>query len=47
MIIPQSSDRALIIDFGYLTFINDEYRKSSCPLKNCDMHNTGSTSPSS
>jgi hypothetical protein len=46
MIVPQSSDRALIIDFGYLTFINDEYRKSSCPLKNCDMHNTGSTSPS-
>ncbi|CAF3567800.1 unnamed protein product [Adineta steineri] len=46
MIIPQSSDRALIIDFGYLTFINDEYKKSSCPLKNCDMHNTGSTSPS-
>ncbi len=47
MIIPQSSDRALIIDFGYLTFINDEYKKSSCPLQNCDMHNTGSTSPSS
>lgn len=47
MIIPQSSDRALIMDFGYLTFINDEYRRSSCPLQNCDMHHTGSTSPSS
>ena len=46
MIIPQSSDRALIMDFGYLTFLNDEYRKSSCPLTNCDMHNNGSTSPS-
>ncbi|CAF0789547.1 unnamed protein product [Rotaria sordida] len=39
MIIPQSSYRALIIDFGYLTFINDEYKTSSCPLKNCNMHN--------
>ncbi|UJR35530.1 hypothetical protein I4U23_028284 [Adineta vaga] len=47
MIIPQSSDRALIVDFGYLTFINDEYQKYSCPLKNCDMHHTGSTSPTS
>ena len=47
MIIPQSSDRALVMDFGYLTFINDEYQKSSCPLQNCDMHNTGSNSPSS
>lgn len=47
LIIPQSSDRALIGDFGYLTFINDEYKKSSCPLQNCDMHNTGSNSPSS
>lgn len=46
LIIPQSSDRALIFDFGYLTFINDEYKKSSCPLQNCDMHNTGSNSPS-
>ena len=46
MIIPQSSDRALIMDFGYLTFLNDESRKSSCPLKNCDMHNNGSSSPS-
>ena len=47
MIVPQSADRALVMDFGYLTFINDEYRNSSCPLQNCDMHNTGSTSPSS
>ncbi|CAF4186414.1 unnamed protein product, partial [Rotaria sp. Silwood2] len=46
MIIPQSSHRALIIDFGYLTFINDEYKTSSCPLKNCNMHNNNdSNSP--
>ena len=47
MIIPQSADRALVMDFGYLTFINDEYKKFSCPLQNCDMHHTGSTSPPS
>ncbi|CAF3378706.1 unnamed protein product [Rotaria sp. Silwood1] len=48
MIIPQSSHRALIIDFGYLTFINDEYKTSTCPLKNCNMHNNNdSNSPSS
>ncbi|CAF0865083.1 unnamed protein product [Adineta ricciae] len=47
MIIPQSSDRALIVDFGYLTFINDEYQKYACPLKNCDMHYTSSVSPTS
>ncbi|CAF1602704.1 unnamed protein product [Rotaria magnacalcarata] len=45
MIVPQSSDRALIMDFGYLTFINDEYKKSSCPLKNCNMHTNDSLAP--
>ena len=46
MIVPQLSDRALIVDFGYLMFRNDEYRNSSCPLINCDIHKNRSTSPS-
>lgn len=44
MIIPQSSYRALVVDFGYLTFINDECKRSSCPLKNCKMHNNDTSS---
>lgn len=46
MIIPQSSNRALTVDFGYLTFFNDEYRQSIRPLENYDLHTAGASSPS-